>query len=144
PSRVLLATDRGGVLSSDDGGVTFTASNRGFTHRQTAALLVDRTDSSAIYARLLSDKEYGGVFSSHDAGQTWRQLSNGLDGRDVFLLRQATDDSLIAGTDHGIFQLKPGSSVWIARTPVGGPESAQPAKRPARPTPESELNTRIT
>ena len=143
-SRVLLATDRGGVLSSDDGGVTFTASNRGFTHRQTAALLVDRSDSSSIYAGLLSDKEYGGVFSSHDAGQTWKQLSNGLDGRDVFLLRQAADDSIIAGTDRGIFQLMPGSSLWIARTPVGGPDTAPSAKRPARPTPESELNTRIT
>jgi photosystem II stability/assembly factor-like uncharacterized protein len=144
-SRVLLATDRGGVLASDDGGVTFTASNRGFTHRQTAALLVDRHDSSSIYAGLLSDKEYGGVFFSRDAGQTWKQVSNGLDGRDVFLLRQAADDSIIAGTDHGIFQLKPGLFTWIALTPVGGgPDPAPAPKRQARPTPESELNTRIT
>ena len=107
PSRVLLATDRGGVLASDDGGVTFTASNRGFTHRQAAALLVDRRDTAVIYAGLLSDKEFGGVFVSRDAGQTWKQMSDGLDGRDVFVLRQATDNSLIAGTDHGIFELRP-------------------------------------
>ena len=48
PSRVLLATDRSGVLASDDGGVTFTASNRGFTHRQAAALLVDRGNSRSF------------------------------------------------------------------------------------------------
>ncbi len=89
PSRVLLATDRSGVLASDDGGVTFTASNRGFTHRQAAALLVDRNNSNVLYAGVLNDKEFGGVFVSRDAGQTWKQNSDGLDGRDVFVLRQA-------------------------------------------------------
>ena len=115
PSRVLLATDRSGVLASDDGGVTFTASNRGFTHRQVAALLVDRNDSAALYAGVLNDKEFGGVFISRDAGQTWKQTSDGLDGRDVFVLRQAADNSLIAGTDHGIFALKPNASRWTPR-----------------------------
>ena len=105
PSRVLLATDRSGVLASDDGGVTFTASNRGFTHRQAAALLVDRKNSNVLYAGVLNDKEFGGVFVSRDAGQTWKQNSDGLDGRDVFVLRQAADNTLVAGTDHGIFAL---------------------------------------
>jgi photosystem II stability/assembly factor-like uncharacterized protein len=145
PSHVLLATDRSGVLASNDGGVTFTASNRGFTHRQTAALLVDRNDSSLIYAGLLSDKEFGGVFVSHDAGQSWKQMSDGLDGRDVFLLRQANDNSIIAGTDRGIFQLKPGALGWIARTPVvSAAEPLVVSKKPVHPTPASELNTRIT
>ncbi len=31
--RILLATDRGGVLASDDGAATFSASNHGYTHR---------------------------------------------------------------------------------------------------------------
>ncbi len=100
PSRVLLATDRSGVLASDDGGITFTASNRGFTHRQAAALLVDRKNSNVLYAGVLNDKEFGGVFVSRDAGQTWKQNSDGLDGRDVFALRQAGDSTLVAGTDH--------------------------------------------
>lgn len=145
PRRVLLATDRGGVLASDDGGASFTASNRGFTHRQTAALLVDRNDSSLIYAGLLSDKEFGGVFVSHDAGQSWKQMSEGLDGRDVFLLRQASDNSIIAGTDHGIFQLMPGTSVWVSRTSaISKPDAPAIAKRAVHQAPESGLNTRIT
>jgi photosystem II stability/assembly factor-like uncharacterized protein len=142
PSRVLLATDRSGVLASDDGGVSFTASNHGFTHRQAAALLVDRDDSSTIYAGLLSDKEFGGVFISRDAGRSWRQSSNGLDGRDVFTLRQADDGSILAGTDHGIFQLKPGASAWTARTAVPARPGA-PANRAARAAAVAELNTRI-
>ncbi len=144
PARVLLATDRSGVLASNDGGTSFTASNRGFTHRQAAALLVDRNDSSTIYVGLLSDKEFGGVFVSHDAGQSWKQISDGLAGRDIFVLRQAADDSILAGTDHGIFQLKPGTAAWISR-------SMAPAVQ-ARPLPVSRrvaraavnpLNTRI-
>jgi photosystem II stability/assembly factor-like uncharacterized protein len=114
-SRVLLATDRSGVLASDDGGVTFTASNRGFTHRQAAALLVDRSNNAVLYAGVLNDKEFGGVFVSRDAGQTWKQNSDGLDGRDIFVLRQAADNSLVAGTDHGIFGLSQNASRWIPR-----------------------------
>ena len=145
PSRVLLATDRSGVLASDDGGSTFTATNRGFTHRQAAALLVDRNDSSVIYAGLLSDKEFGGVFVSRDAGQSWKQMSDGLDGRDVFVLRQANDNSVLAGTDHGIFQLKPGASAWIAHTaaPIGK-LGAPPNRQPVRASVAAELSTRIT
>jgi photosystem II stability/assembly factor-like uncharacterized protein len=112
PARVMLATDRGGVLSSNDGGVTFTPSNRGFTHRQVAALVVDHSDSASLFAGVLNDKEFGGVFVSRDRGRSWNQISDGLDGRDVFVLRQAGDRSLVAGTDHGIFQLKPQASRW--------------------------------
>src|SRR5579859_1672769 len=143
PSRVLLATDRSGVLASDDGGVTFTASNRGFTHRQAAALLVDRKDNSLIYAGLLSDKEFGGVFVSRDAGHSWRQLSHGLDGRDVFVLRQGSDESILAGTDHGIFQLKPGASAWTARTALAGKNGASGSRQALRNSIAAELNTRI-
>ncbi|HKB54606.1 MAG TPA: hypothetical protein VKD22_11445, partial [Ramlibacter sp.] len=38
PQRVLLASDRGGVLASDDGAKTFAASNRGFSHRLVSAV----------------------------------------------------------------------------------------------------------
>src|ERR1700760_163915 len=115
PSHVLLATDRSGVLASDDGGATFTASNRGFTHRQVAALVVDSHDSATLYAGVLNDKEFGGVFISHDAGQSWKQSSDGLDGRGGFVLGEAAGNSLIAGTDHGIFALQPNSTHWMPR-----------------------------
>src|SRR6185437_4615798 len=39
PKRILLATDRSGVLDSDDGGATTVASNRGFSHRQVSAMV---------------------------------------------------------------------------------------------------------
>jgi len=145
-SHVLLATDRGGVLASDDGGVTFTASNRGFTHRQVAALLVDRSDSAILYAGVLNDKEFGGAFISRDAGLTWKQSSDGLEGRDIFVLRQAADNSLIAGTDHGIFALSPNSTRWMPRNillPIKT-EAAPQKKTAARSQTPNELNGRVS
>jgi photosystem II stability/assembly factor-like uncharacterized protein len=146
PSRVLLATDRSGVLASDDGGVTFTASNRGFTHRQVAALLVDRVDTATLYAGVLNDKEFGGVFISRDAGQSWKQTSDGLDGRDVFVLRQAADNSLIAGTDHGVFALRPNASRWTPRNTLlpGAAEAAAAKKNAPRPLVPNELSARVS
>jgi photosystem II stability/assembly factor-like uncharacterized protein len=142
--RVLLATDRGGVLASDDGGVTFTASNHGFTHRQAAALQVDRNDSAVLYAGVLNDKEYGGVFVSRDAGLTWKQNSDGLDGRDVFLLRQAADNSLVAGTDHGLYTLQPNAARWIPRDlPSSKPPAQLPRKNAVRAASAGELAPRV-
>ena len=45
--RVLMATDRGGVQLSTDGGASFVALNKGFSERKVEALLVDRDDASA-------------------------------------------------------------------------------------------------
>lgn len=110
--RVLLATDRGGVLASDDGGATFTASNSGFSARQVEALLVDQRNPARLYAGVINDKKFGGVFVSDSGGAEWEQVGEGpgggLDGGDVFALAQAQDGTLFAGTNHGIYALDPG------------------------------------
>jgi len=104
-NRVLLATDRGGVLASGDAGSTFTPSNQGISERKIAALLVDRNDPAILYAGVVNDKNFGGVFRSTDGGAHWQQLGSGLDGRDVFALGQTKDGAVVAGTSHGIFVL---------------------------------------
>ncbi len=107
PNHVLLATDRGGVLASNDGGETFTASNTGISERKVEALLVDRSNPERLYAGVVNDKSYGGVFVSADGGKTWSQDGQGLDGRDVFVLAQTKDGAVLAGTNEGIFLLDP-------------------------------------
>src|SRR5260370_180667 len=42
PNRVLLATDRSGVLASDDGAQTVTASNPGYTHGYVSSIQADK------------------------------------------------------------------------------------------------------
>jgi photosystem II stability/assembly factor-like uncharacterized protein len=104
PQHVLLATDRSGVLESDDSAATFKAANAGFSQRQVASLLVDAKTPQTILAGVVNDKSYGGVFVSHDSGASWMQQSNGLQGRDVFSLSQSADGVILAGTNSGIFR----------------------------------------
>ncbi|WP_263355349.1 WD40/YVTN/BNR-like repeat-containing protein [Acidicapsa acidisoli] len=108
PGHILLATDRSGVLASDDGGVTFAQSNQGFSARKVEALVADNRDQRRILAGVVNDKSYGGVFLTTDSGANWSQIATGLDGRDVFTLAQSQDGTVLAGTSHGIFALENG------------------------------------
>ena len=110
--RVLLATDRAGVMASADGAQTFATSNHGYTHRYVTAILADEKDPQTIYVGVVNDREQGGVFVSHDGGQRWTQKSAGLDGRDVFTLKQTSSGELVAGTNRGMFVLGHNSSDW--------------------------------
>jgi photosystem II stability/assembly factor-like uncharacterized protein len=110
--HVLLATDRSGVLASDDGAANWTASNHGYSHRYVSAILADNQEPNTLYIGVVNDREFGGVFYSHNGGQSWQQKSAGLDGRDVFTLKQASNGTLVAGTNRGVFELALGSATW--------------------------------
>ena len=128
PDRVLLATDRGGVLASDNGFDHYTASNRGFSHRVVGGVVVDHKDPNRLYVGVVNDKDYGGFFLSDDAGQSWRQSNKGLDERDILSLLQADNDVIFAGTNHGIFYLPSVNGTWLPATMIMGkrpPESVK-------------------
>jgi len=126
PGHILLATDRSGVLASDDGGATFAQSNQGFSARKVEALVADHRDPRRILAGVVNDKTYGGVFLTADSGTSWTQVANGLDGRDVFTLAQSKDGTVLAGTSHGIFALETGDGSgkegdgphWVMRSSI--------------------------
>jgi photosystem II stability/assembly factor-like uncharacterized protein len=137
PQHVLLATDRGGVLRSEDSGVSFQPSNDGFTLRQVVAFAADARDPAQLYVGVVNDKEVGGVFASKDGGVKWQQMSSGLGGRDVYSLSMAPDDTLLAGTSHGVFRLTNG--LWTGASDLV-PPPAPPVKKPvakkgAKPAP---------
>jgi photosystem II stability/assembly factor-like uncharacterized protein len=108
--HVLLATDRRGVLASEDGGDSFIPSNSGFSARQITAYSGDVQHGATVYVGVVNDKDSGGVFVSHTGGLSWTHLSDGLDGHDIFSLGQAPDGTMLAGTEHGMYRLK--DSVW--------------------------------
>jgi photosystem II stability/assembly factor-like uncharacterized protein len=107
-NHVLLATNRSGVLVSEDGGVSFEPSNTGFSARQITSFAADPHRASTIYVGVVNDKDAGGVFMSRDGGVRWKQQSAALAGRDVFSLATTGDGTLLAGTGHGIFRLDDG------------------------------------
>lgn len=146
PARVLLATDRGGLLATEDGGKTFTPSNRGFSHRTVAALIADRQVQGSLYAGVVNDKEFGGVFRSTDAGVTWFQSSRGLEGRDVFALRQSPEGFILAGTEHGVMVWSQKLGAWQTASRVVTrtlPKPVKPVKgrRVLLPKPKEVVST---
>ena len=150
-NRVLLATDRSGVLASEDGAGSWTASNHGYTHRYVNAIMADKKDPNTILIGVVNDREFGGVFASKDGGQHWTQKSTGLGGRDVFTLEQASNGTLVAGTNKGIFLLD-GKGQWTAsntvinettatKTVMKGKKKTQVAtKKATRSTLEAKVN----
>lgn len=104
-NRVMLATDRGGVLVSNDDGASFRATNAGFSSRQITSYVEDMNHPGTIYVGMVNDKAWGGVFMSTNGGLTWAQKNAGLEPHDVFSLGQAPDGTILAGTRHGIYRL---------------------------------------
>ena len=120
-NHVLLATDRGGVLSSHDRGNSFDSANSGFSARQITSYVAEAGRPANVYVGVVNDKGWGGVFASDNGGLSWVQMSSGLGGRDVFSLGQASDGTILAGTGHGIYRLH--DAIWTRagdRTP--GPD----------------------
>jgi photosystem II stability/assembly factor-like uncharacterized protein len=134
-NRVLLATDRGGVLASNDGGMSFLPSNSGFSSRQIVAYVQDDEHPATIYVGVVNDKESGGVFVSSNGGLTWSQISAGLNGSDIFSLGQASDGTVIAGTGHGLYRLQ--GQLWsrVDDVSLQAPREvkASPAARRSKP-----------
>ncbi len=131
-SRVLLATDRSGVLSSENGGATFAQANRGYSHRQVSSLLVDSKDPNTIYVGLLNDRDFGGMYVSRDGGSSWSQAARGLKDRDVFSLRQAPDGDIFAGTSHGVMKFSRKTDFWEPASVVVKEKITPGAKIPAK------------
>jgi photosystem II stability/assembly factor-like uncharacterized protein len=109
---VYVATDRTGVMISQDGGNTFAASNRGFSHRQVTAVVADKSDSDRLYAAMINNREFGGIFASPNGGISWSALNAGLGTQDIFSLAQTDSGALVAGTSRGVFTLEPNGTIW--------------------------------
>jgi len=129
-SRVMLATDRGGVLVSNDGGNSFAQSNSGFSAREITSYVADVSNPQTVYVGVVNDKALGGVFASTNGGLSWTQKSAGLEGHDVVSLGQGTDGTLVAGTRHGIYRLQ--GDVWSRVKDITLNPPPAPAPRTAK------------
>jgi photosystem II stability/assembly factor-like uncharacterized protein len=148
---VLLATDRSGVIASDDAAQTFRPSNHGYAHRYVTAILADKNDPDTIFVGVVNDREWGGVFSYRNGGKRWEQSSIGLGGRDVFTLRQADNGALIAGTNRGIFILDRKAAKWRPSNTIINGQASPPitktkkgTKVAAKPPVTSVLDARVS
>jgi hypothetical protein len=97
----LIAGGCDGVFRSDDGGVTWTASDLALP---TGALAQNTAgDLFAGLRRCFGDQPHTtGVYRSTDGGLTWQPY--GLDERPVLSLALDAGGVLFAGTDRGVFR----------------------------------------
>ena len=136
--RLLIATDRGGVFASDDGGQTFYPSNDGFSHRRITAVVSDPKEPSGLYVSVANDKQFGGVF--HRREGRWTQLIDGLGTREIFDLERSPEGQLVAATNYGLYQLQgqkwePSRTLLIeSKSSSAKPASTQPASTKAAMT----------
>lgn len=136
--HVILATDRGGVYRSEDGGSTFKASNAGFSTRQVTAFAADPQHPGNLFVGVVNGKSTGGVFTSTDGAVHWEQNSEGLGGRDIFSLLSLEDGTLLAGTEHGIYKLNEGN--WKDSSVLEGePPTTEKAAAVKRLPPQSPV-----
>jgi photosystem II stability/assembly factor-like uncharacterized protein len=98
PARLVMGTERGGVLVSNDGGATFRAANHGFNHRQILALALDRERPGRLLAVLANAPEP--VLATDDGGATWAPLGPGLN-TEKLLRVYATPGSWLAALQSG-------------------------------------------
>ena len=112
---LLVGTDDAGILKSSDGGSTFNTANRGFVHRQVAALASDPTREGLYYASVSSDGEYGGFFYSRDRGLSWSAYNEGL-GETAstigHILPSRRSRKVYLATPEGVFFGTPSQQPW--------------------------------
>ena len=112
---VLAGTDDAGVLRSDDGGLTFQASNSGFIHRQIPAIAADTRRAGVYYATVSADGRFGGFFISQDHGLHWESHNDGL-GEAVSEIKQIlpsnSNTSIFLATTQGLFTGSLGEQPW--------------------------------
>jgi photosystem II stability/assembly factor-like uncharacterized protein len=83
--RLYASLEKGGVLASTDGGLTWQPRNTGLPHPNVERLAVHPSDPDTVYVALNNHKpadetahQPGGIYKSTDGGLTWRNASNGL------------------------------------------------------------------
>ncbi len=110
-SRLVIGTERQGVVVSDDGGLHFRAANDGFFHRRVLAVAVDSRDARRVAAVLSNAPE--AVVVSEDGGATWTAMDEGLGGASVRSIYSAADGWWAALTAGGLARYDDAKQRWM-------------------------------
>ena len=104
PSKLFAGFSRGGVMISEDGGVSWTPSSSGMVPESAIFdLAADVAHPGLIYAA----SRDSGVYLSSNGGQTWRTINDGLLNRAGLSLALSSDGSVLylATEGGGVYRL---------------------------------------
>jgi len=111
PGRVVLGTEGQGVEVSDDGGVTFTQANRGFTHVVVKQLVAD--DWAPGHLLMMIARSGTEIMESKDDGKSWTGVPLAAEDRGK---RQTLDASQVQkafASPWGWVVEKENGQLWI-------------------------------
>ena len=131
PGRLVLGTQKLGVLVSDDGGQNFRASNEGFNHRRIIALALDSTNPVRVLAVLADAPEP--LLATDDGGRTWKPLGPGLRSEAVRGLYASPGGWWAALDRGGLMRYDPSlrGGAWTPAGMLSG--DIQPPSEPSQP-----------
>ncbi len=124
PNRVVIGTERLGVLFSDDAGEHFRTANDGFFHRQIVALALDRERPGRVLAVLANVPEP--ILATEDSGRSWAPLGPGLKTQALKRIYASPDSWWAALEGGGLMRYDAERRAWLRAGMVVG-EAARPA-----------------
>ena len=109
--RVVIGTEKLGVLVSDDNGKHFRASNDGFYHRQIVALALDPAHSGRVLAVLANAPDP--ILATEDGGRTWAPLGPGLGTGNLRHVYASPDGWWASLGRGGLVRYNAAHSLWM-------------------------------
>jgi photosystem II stability/assembly factor-like uncharacterized protein len=116
--RLIIGTERLGVLVSNNGAESFETSNDGFNHREIAAVALDRENPGRVLA-ILSDAP-NPVVVTDNGGVTWRPLGPGLRWESVRRVYASPDGWWAAMAQGGLESYDRRTRNWVRRGELVG------------------------
>ncbi len=120
--RILIGTELRGVMRSEDGGHTWTDSNRGFVNRSIARVVPDLETQGCFVVGENSEGRIGGYHIYDNPINGWiSPIGREFPGEGLLsLVNLPANRGRIAGTARGAFLQRPGSDGWVRLTgPIG-------------------------
>ncbi len=136
PNRVYIGTNNYGVMVSNDGGKSFSATNGNFSSRFTYSVVADNERPNRLYATTINTATGGGfIFVSTDSGKTWNSAVKNFDTNRTTAYSLVQDrqnpNKIYIGTNYGIFSSIDRGLSWTQITPPK-PVKAAPVRRGRR------------
>ncbi|HKO05156.1 MAG TPA: hypothetical protein VJW51_10420 [Candidatus Acidoferrales bacterium] len=136
PGRLILGTQKLGVLVSDDAGQTFRASNEGFNHRRIVSLALDSTRPVRVLAVLADAPEP--LLATDDGGRVWKPLGPGLRMETLRGIYASPAGWWAALERGGLMRYDPARGAWVPAGMLVG--DIQPPAAPSQPLLQRKQN----
>nr|NQU92698.1 hypothetical protein [Bacteroidota bacterium] len=119
PNIIYVGAPGGGIWKTVSGGNQWQVMNPDqFARLGVSSIAINPENANIIYIgtgdRDSNSTPGRGVFKSTDGGVSWTQITNGMGDREVnkLLIKPGDPETLIAGTNYGIFVTTDGGLIW--------------------------------